>query len=355
MTSKTDKSIGLASGLLLGVAAAALMALPASVRAQGWTAELSDIAKTPPPAGQRRGKPTAAAKTKVRPETAKPDAHKAAKADPAKAEHEKAQAAKLAPAAVPIAVGAEASTAEPAPALVPAPAALPEEPEKTGQASPQPAEPATTGAQPEIADNIPADAARAENDIADAEAEPDDPFADLKIIPRSADSDTLTTQVLPGESKAPTEPAPPAERGPASQYCTNIADAAIDARIAWQRQNLAEAEKEVQRRTTELEAKTAEYQRWLARRDQFAEKAQKAVVDIYSKMKPDAAASQLQALDDETAAAVLIKLDARVASSVMNEMEPVQAARLTSILSLAAKGPGQGPRPRQAPPAGNRS
>lgn len=336
MIRKTEKSIGLASGLLFGAAAITLMALPASVRAQGWTTEVSDIKKNPPPARKRRGKP-AAAKAQVRPETAKTGAPEPAKAEPAKAE-----AAKPGPVAVPVAAAAEPAKAELAPAA---------EPAKAEQAStPAAAEPAVTGAEPQpaMAENVPP-----EDGVADQGAEPDDPFADLKVLSRPADGEVLTTQVVPGENRTTTEAAPPAERGAASQYCTNIADAAIDARIAWQRQNLAEAEKEVQKRTTELEVKTAEYQRWLTRRDEFAQKAQKAIIDIYSKMKPDAAALQLQALDDETAAAVLIKLDPRVASSVMNEMEPVQGARLTAILSGASKGPGS--RPRQAPPAGNRS
>jgi flagellar motility protein MotE (MotC chaperone) len=337
MIRKTKKSAGLACGFMLGAAAVALMAVPSPAGAQGWTTEFADIAKMPPPARKRHGKPAVAATAKVRAprqETAKTGALAPAKAEPAKAE-----AAKTEPVAVPAAT--EPANAEPASAA---------EPAKAEQASAQAAgEPALTGAgaeQPAAAANVPP-----EDEIADAE--PDDPFADLKVLPRPADGEPLTTQVVPGENRTTTEAAPLSERGAASQYCINIADAAIDARIAWQRQNLAEAEKEVQRRTTDLEVKTAEYQRWLTRRDEFAERAQKAIIDIYSKMKPDAAALQLQALDDETAAAVLIKLDARVASAVMNEMEPVQAARLTSILSGAAKGPGS--RSRQTPPAGGRS
>ena len=313
MIRKADKSIGLASGLLLGAAAVTLVALPAPVGAQGWTTELSDIAKTPPPARKRRAKPAVA--------TAKTQApgQQAAKTGAAKA------------------------------GRVPAAVVAPTEVAKAEQASPPAAaEPAVTGTEPAMAENpLPGDV------IANQDAEKDDPFAGLKVMSRPDAGQVLTTQVLPGENRPTTEPAPPAERGAASQYCTNIADAAVDARIAWQRQNLAEAEKEVQRRTTELEVKTAEYQRWLTRRDEFAEKAQKAILDIYSKMKPDAAALQLQALDDETAAAVLMKLEARVASAVMNEMEPVQGARLTAILSAAGKGPGSKPRP--APPPGNRS
>jgi flagellar motility protein MotE (MotC chaperone) len=337
MIRKAEKSIGLVSGLLLGAAAVAVMAMPAPAGAQGWTAELSDIAKNPPPARKRRGKPAVAAAKAQAPRqgTAKTGALAPAKAEPAKAE-----AAKAVPVAVPVTAAADPAKAEAAPA----PAA---EPAKAEQAGAQAAAgPALTGTEPAMAGNMPP-----EDDIANAEL--DDPFADLKVMPRPAAGEVLTTQVVPGDNRTTVEAAPPAERGAASQYCTNIADAAIDARIAWQRQNLAEAEKEVQRRTTELEVKTAEYQRWLTRRDEFAERAQKAIIDIYSKMKPDAAALQLQALDDETAAAVLIKLESRVASAVMNEMEPVQAARLTAILSGASKGPGS--RPRQAPPAGNRS
>ena len=47
-------------------------------------------------------------------------------------------------------------------------------------------------------------------------------------------------------------------------------------------------------------------------------------------MRPDAAAQQLAAMDEETAAAVLTKLDPRIASIILNEMDRAQAARLTA-------------------------
>jgi flagellar motility protein MotE (MotC chaperone) len=190
---------------------------------------------------------------------------------------------------------------------------------------------------------------------AEDEDEPNDPFVNVQLQERVIEGETLTTQVVPTNTPPDiTGQATPVDRNPAAQYCSNIADAAIDARIEWQRQNLAEVEKQIQSRTEELEAKTAEYQRWLARRDAFSEKAKKVVVDIYTKMKPDAAALQLQALEEETAAAVLVKLDARSASAVMNEMEPEKAARLTAIISGAARGPQlrNRPSPRET---GNRS
>lgn len=122
----------------------------------------------------------------------------------------------------------------------------------------------------------------------------------------------------------------------AREYCLNIADAAADARLAWQKKTLADLELEIAKRVELLEAKTAEYQKWLARRDEFSKKAQENVVTIYSRMKPDAAAAQLVAMDEEMAAAVLTKLDPRNASAILNEMEATQAARLTATIGSAA-------------------
>jgi flagellar motility protein MotE (MotC chaperone) len=122
----------------------------------------------------------------------------------------------------------------------------------------------------------------------------------------------------------------------AREYCLNIADAAADARRAWQKKTFADLELEIAKRIELLEAKTAEYQRWLARRDEFSKKAQEIVVTIYARMKPEAAAAQLVAMDEETAAAVLTKLDPRNASAILGEMEPTQAARLTATINGAA-------------------
>ena len=122
----------------------------------------------------------------------------------------------------------------------------------------------------------------------------------------------------------------------AREYCLNIADPAADARFAWQKKVLAGIEQEIAKRVELLEAKTAEYQRWLARRDEFSKKAQESVVTIYARMRPDAAAAQLVAMDEETAAAVIARLDPRNASAILNEMDATQAARLTATIGGAA-------------------
>lgn len=153
-------------------------------------------------------------------------------------------------------------------------------------------------------------------------------------------TDVKPTQMPAASNRAPVERprgVTAAELSPAQQYCTNIADAAADARFAWQKKALEDTELEIEKRIAKLEAKTAEYQRWLARRDEFAKRAQESLVGIYTRMRPDAAALQLAASDEETAAAVLLKLDTRTSSAILAEMEPNQAARLAMIMSGAGK------------------
>lgn len=115
-------------------------------------------------------------------------------------------------------------------------------------------------------------------------------------------------------------------------YCRNIASAAADARFARQAQSLAAMEKEIETRIAQLEAKRAEYQEWLARREAFLKKADEALIAVISQMRPDAAAAQISVMADEAAAAILAKLNPRSASAIMNEMEPARAASLTNTM-----------------------
>jgi len=139
----------------------------------------------------------------------------------------------------------------------------------------------------------------------------------------------------PESSRAPADPPEPASRS-AREYCAHIADAAADARLAWQKKTLNDLEQEIGKRIAQLEAKTAEYQMWLARRDEFSKKAHDSMVTIYARMRPEAAAAQLVAMDEEMAAAVLTKLDPRNASAILNEMDAARAARLTATIGGAA-------------------
>lgn len=140
----------------------------------------------------------------------------------------------------------------------------------------------------------------------------------------------------PGSVTAPPKPAPPVAAAPAdgdvALFCSNVTDPAVDARLAWQLKELEKAENQLRERIAEVEAKRAEYEKWMALRDDFLKKAEASVVEIYSRMKPDAAATQIAGMADETAAAVLAKLSPRSSSAIFNEMDTARAAHLADLL-----------------------
>lgn len=121
------------------------------------------------------------------------------------------------------------------------------------------------------------------------------------------------------------------------RFCSNIADAARDRRYALQARELQQLQADIDERIRQLEEKRAEYETWMKRREQFMALAADNVVQIYSKMKPDAAAERMQELRAELAAAILMKLDARLAGTILNEMETKSAAVVTSIMASAAR------------------
>ncbi len=149
-----------------------------------------------------------------------------------------------------------------------------------------------------------------------------------------------------GDAKAGSPETPRAVKA----YCQNIEDAALDARFLNQKAELLRLEEELTKRTSLLEAKRAEYEVWLQRRDEFIGKAEGSLVELYSKIKPDAAAPQLAALDEEAAAALLLRLSARNSSAILNQMDSGKAARLVSVMIGAAKRPEKAPAQENASP-----
>jgi flagellar motility protein MotE (MotC chaperone) len=140
----------------------------------------------------------------------------------------------------------------------------------------------------------------------------------------------------PGSVTAPPRPAAPQAAVLADNevalFCSNVADPAVDARLAWQLKELEKAESLLRERIAEVETKRAEYEKWMALRDEFLKKAEASVVEIYSRMKPEAAATQIAGMADETAAAVLAKLTPRSSSAIFNEMDTARAAHLADLL-----------------------
>ncbi|MEP9389697.1 MotE family protein [Mesorhizobium sp. KR9-304] len=121
------------------------------------------------------------------------------------------------------------------------------------------------------------------------------------------------------------------------RFCSNIADAARDRRYVLQSEELQALQREVDTRIELLEEKRAEYESWLKRREDFLARAEEGVVKIYSGMRPDAAAERLAEMDAALAAGILMKLEARKAGVILNEMERKTAAMLTGIMVSAAR------------------
>jgi flagellar motility protein MotE (MotC chaperone) len=115
-------------------------------------------------------------------------------------------------------------------------------------------------------------------------------------------------------------------------FCANTASAAVDARVAWQAAKLVELEAKLRQRIAEFEVKRAEYEDWLRKHDDAMKVAKDDVVAIYSRMRPDAAASQLAVMDDVMAASLLAKLNSRIASAILAEMDPGRAARIANAM-----------------------
>ena len=115
-------------------------------------------------------------------------------------------------------------------------------------------------------------------------------------------------------------------------YCKNIAEAASDARIKWQTWKLISLEARLRDRIAELQRKEEEFETWVKRREDLLNEVEDQVVTIIGRMRPEAAAAQLSTTDEEAAVGVLLKLKARVASSILDEMEPSRAAQLTQSM-----------------------
>ena len=123
----------------------------------------------------------------------------------------------------------------------------------------------------------------------------------------------------------------------ASDYCKALGEVAGEARLKWQADQLQKLGASVREATAELEAKRVELELWIKRRDEFVNKATESLTDIFKLMKPDAAAAQLDGVDDVTAAAILLKLQPRISSRIFNELPSKRAARLVTVMSGATR------------------
>ncbi|MGV1751166.1 MotE family protein [Agrobacterium sp. CG674] len=119
------------------------------------------------------------------------------------------------------------------------------------------------------------------------------------------------------------------------QYCTNVIDQARDQRYVLQKQDLEKLQQDVDNRIAVMEARKAEYEDWLKRRNDFLTQAEANLVNIYKTMKADAAAPQLEEIDAGIAAAIIMKLPPRQSGLILAEMDAKKAAIVASIMSSA--------------------
>ena len=126
------------------------------------------------------------------------------------------------------------------------------------------------------------------------------------------------------------------EDAPAGDFCSNIIDGAQEQRYAMKMRELNALRAAVEERIVALESKRAEFEAWQKKRDQFAELADSSLVEIYSKMRPDAAAGRLEILQPILAAAIVLKLPRRRASVILNEMTAAKAASITEVIAASS-------------------
>lgn len=120
------------------------------------------------------------------------------------------------------------------------------------------------------------------------------------------------------------------------KFCGGIADAARDKRYLLQREELHKLQTQVDERIETLKVYRDDYKSWLEKRNEFLATAEAGLVDIFKKMKPDAAANQLEIIEKNIAAAIIMKLSPRLSSQIFNEMDAEVAAQLATIIASAA-------------------
>lgn len=120
-------------------------------------------------------------------------------------------------------------------------------------------------------------------------------------------------------------------------FCSNIADDAKEIRYAKKAAELRALQEKVEERIKILEEKNQEFEAWVERRNKFQRQAQENLVEIYAKMRPDAAAARLELLGADLAAVILMRLSPRQAGVILNEMDAKKAALVTGIISAAGQ------------------
>lgn len=117
------------------------------------------------------------------------------------------------------------------------------------------------------------------------------------------------------------------------RFCIAVSPSIDEAREIYQLRRLSDLGHEVQVAVDKLEELEYSAKEWVTKREDMINKASESLVAIYTKMPPDAAASQMTNMDEKVAAAILMKLKPKLASSILAEMSAEKAAQLSNIIS----------------------
>ncbi|RLQ88826.1 MotE family protein [Notoacmeibacter ruber] len=119
-------------------------------------------------------------------------------------------------------------------------------------------------------------------------------------------------------------------------YCDAIVDQARELRYSAREQELQEMQTELERGLELMERKKEEFEKWVERREDFANRASEALIAIYERMRADAAAERLIMVDPMLASAILLKMPPAKSGTILNEMEAKKAAGITAIMAASA-------------------
>lgn len=173
-----------------------------------------------------------------------------------------------------------------------------------------------------------------------------------KAAPASADrsaGNVVAPSDRPGPAPSnPVEAVRPTERQPSevrsaslpddkrlANACTLLMDEATKTALEAERRSILEATQELVRQSDLIDQRIQVLKEWMDKRDLLVRKVNKLVVDTYAKMKPEAAAVQLAAMDLGQAGAIASKLEPDKLSAIVSEMDPGKGAAILAALSGA--------------------
>lgn len=126
--------------------------------------------------------------------------------------------------------------------------------------------------------------------------------------------------------------AKPEEKPLVAQYCEVIVPQAAQALIDKKNAELDRIRQDLDQQLSEIKRQRQAIEEAERRQQASNARATKDLLAILSKMRPDAAAAQLAAMDETLSAGLVARLEPRIASAILNEMPPAKAARMADSI-----------------------